>query len=206
MISKTQNIRIAVQKNGRLRQSSLEFLTSLGLEFIMPENGELIVVCNNAPVELLLVRNSDIPAYVKNCVADFGIVGENVLFEQDQTNLAIEKLGFGKCSLVIAVPENSSIKKAEDLSGERIATSYPNSIKKFLATLNIPASLIVIEGSVEIATGLGLADAICDISQTGNTLRAHKLSPLVTVLASEAVLIASPVKRPEQLDFIKKFL
>lgn len=205
-MTKIQNVRIAVQKNGRLRQSSLEFLTSLGLEFIMPENGELIVACNNAPVELLLVRNSDIPAYVQNGVADFGVVGENVLFEQDQTSLAIKKLGFGKCLLVIAAPENSPIKKAEDLSGERIATSYPNSIKKFLAERNIPASLIVIEGSVEIATGLGLADAICDITQTGNTLITHKLCPLATVLASEAVLIASPVKRPEQSDFIKRFL
>lgn len=201
-----RKIRVAIQKKGRLRQLGLDFLTSVGLRFALPENGELIVPCDNAEVELLLVRNSDIPVYVQNGIADFGIVGENVLYEQNRSELSFKKLGFGKCCLVVAAPENSAIKRVEDLYGERVATSYPNSVRKFFAERNIPASIIVINGSVEIAPGLGLADAICDIVQTGNTLRSYGLSQIDKVLDSEAVLIVSPIKHYRQSEFIQRFL
>lgn len=201
-----KNLRLAVQKNGRLFDASLAYLKKLNLDFPTPLRGELIIPCRNAAIELLLVRNSDIPEYVSDGIADFGIVGENVLDEQGRSLTVVKKLGFGRCSLVIAVPVTSTFKTVSDLSGERIATSYPNSLKKFLAKNNTPASLIVIQGSVEIAPELGLADAVCDITQTGKTLTAHKLTPLATVLKSEAVLIESPGANINKTEFIKKYL
>lgn len=137
--------------------------------------------------EAILVRNSDIPVYVDSGVADFGIVGENVLFEQDCRLPVVAKLGFGKCSLVIAAP-----KKIQNLSEERIATSYPNTLKKYLKKNRINASIIKINGSVEICPGLGLCDAICDITQTGRTLKENRLKVIEKIMDSEAVLISSP--------------
>ena len=205
-MTKLENLRIAVQKNGRLREASLNFLRTIGLTFDLPTNGELIVPCANAPVELLLVRNSDISEYVTNGIADFGIVGENILVENERPLPVVKKLGFGICKLIIAVPKGSRSERVEDLAGERIATSYPNSLKKFLRAKGIPASLIVIQGSVEIAPELGLADAVCDITQTGNTLKAHGLIPIATVLESEAVLVESPNANRAKEEFIKKFV
>lgn len=186
---KTKPLRIAIQKNGRLRKASLAFLKSLGLKFNLKKNSRYVVPCNNANLELLLVRNSDIPEYVKNNAADFGIVGQNVLYEKPNEFKILRKLGFGRCRLVIAVPRGGSIKTIKDLSGERIATSYPNSLKAFLAKRGLPASIIPIKGSVEIAPEIGLADAVCDITQTGKTLRKHKLKILTTIVKSQAVLI-----------------
>jgi ATP phosphoribosyltransferase len=138
-------------------------------------------------IEPLLVRNSDIPVYVNYGIADFGIVGENVLLEQNCKLKIVKKLGFGKCSLIIAAP-----KGVKDLFEERIATSYPNTLRKYLRKKKINASIIKINGSVEICPALGLCDAVCDITQTGKTLKENKLKIIEKVLDSQAVLIKSP--------------
>jgi ATP phosphoribosyltransferase len=201
----TKNLRIAIQKNGRLRYPSLDYIVSLGLVF-NPEDmdKQMVVGCLNSEIELLFVRNSDIPEYVKSGVADFGIVGENVLYERGDNLPIVKKLGFGKCDLIIASPEKSNIKSVADLNDERIATSYPNSLRKFLSENGVRASMIVINGSVEIATSLNLADAVCDITQTGNTLRCYNLIPFATILKSEAVLIESPFKSKNKELFLEK--
>lgn len=152
-------------------------------------------------VETILVRNSDIPVYVGSGVADFGIVGENILFEQECRLPVITKLGFGKCSLVIAAP-----KKIKDLSEERIATSYPNTLKKYLKQNKINASIIKINGSVEICPGLGLCDAICDITQSGRTLKENRLKVIEKIMDSEAVLISSPNLSQDKRTKFEKLL
>jgi len=143
---KRNNIRIAIQKEGRLRNPSLEYLESLGLQFPKENGRTLVVPCKNADAEILYVRHSDVPQYVQNGAADFAIVGDNVLYEKDFKIREVEKLNFGKCSLVIAVPLDSSIQKIQDLEGERIATSYPNSLRKFLQKQKINAAIIEIRG------------------------------------------------------------
>lgn len=184
-------IRIAIQSKGRLAEESINFLNSLGLSF-NPNGRNYIVRCTNFDIEILFLRDDDIPEYVESSVADFGIVGENVLLEKETEATILKKLGFGRCSLVIAVPENSPINKPADLEGERIATSYPNILRKFLEKEKINAAIIQIKGSAEIAPSLNLADAICDLTQTGQTLKENKLKPIFTILESQAVLIQTP--------------
>ena len=203
---KRNNIRIAIQKEGRLRNPSLEYLESLGLQFPKQNGRTLVVPCKNADAEILYVRHSDVPQYVQNGAADFAIVGGNVLYEKDFKIREVEKLNFGKCSLVIAVPLDSSIQKIQDLEGERIATSYPNSLRKFLQKQKINAAIIEIRGSVEVAPALGLADAICDLTQTGNTLKENSLKPIETLFDSMAVFIESPFESIQKDKFIKKFI
>lgn len=197
-----RNLRIAIQKNGRLRYPSLNYVTSLGLVFDLEDlDRQMVVGCLNSAVELLFVRNSDIPEYVKSGVADFGIVGENVLYERSDNLPIVKELGFGKCDLIIASPTDSCIKTVPDLYDERIATSYPNSLKRFLVVNNINASVVVINGSVEITPALNLADAICDITQTGRTLKQNNLTPIATVMKSQAVLITSPFNNDQKQIF-----
>lgn len=203
---KRNNIRIAIQKEGRLRNPSLEYLESLGLQFPKENGRTLVVPCKNADAEILYVRHSDVPQYVQNGAADFAIVGGNVLYEKDFKIREVEKLNFGKCSLVIAVPLDSSIKKIQNLEGERITTSYPNSLRKFLQKQKINAAIIEIRGSVEVAPALGLADAICDLTQTGNTLKENSLKPIETLFDSMAVFIESPFESRQKDEFIKKFI
>ena len=203
---KRKTIRIAVQKEGRLKKDSVEYLQSLGLEFSKEDVRKLIVSCKNAPVEILYVRHSDIPQYVQYGAVDFGIVGANLLYEKNFKVKVIKQFDFGRCSLVIAVPLNSPIQETKDLEGERIATSYPNSLRKFLEQQKISAAIIEIKGSVEIAPLLGLADAICDLTQTGKTLRENKLRPIKTLFDSKALLIESPFKSKEKTEFTNKFL
>jgi len=193
-------LRIAVQSHGRLSEPSLEFLRSLGLEF--RTNGRVLITsCENLSLDILHLRDDDIPEYVSRQVADFGIVGENVLREKGAKVKVLKKLGFGRCSLVIAVPENSSLRSPADLEGERIATTYPKILAGFLKEKKINAAIIPIEGSVEIAPSLNLADAICDLTQTGKTLKEHHLVPIVKILDSEAVLIESPAVKKEKSEF-----
>ena len=199
------NIRIAVQKKGRLYEPSLEFLRSIGLKF--KDNGrDLIVPCEGGDVELLFVRNGDIPEYVNAGVADFGIVGENVLIERKSNLKAVKKLGFGKCSVVLAVPEKSKIKSVVDLVGERIATSYPRTLKSFLSNNSVSASLIEIKGSTEITPFLNLSDAVCDITQTGNTLKDNDLKVIAKILDSEAVIVKCPVSSKIKWKEFEKML
>ena len=191
-MTSAKNIRIAIQKQGRLQDPSLNFIRSLGFELKKEQLGELIIQCTNAPVEILFVRNIDIPEYIKAGVADFGIVGENIIYERGERYNIIKRLGFGKCKLIIASPRESSLRTIENLQDERIATSYTKSLQDFLRQNNINASIIEINGSVEITPKLGLSDAICDIVQTGNTLKTYELEPIATIFESEAVFIESP--------------
>lgn len=185
------NVRIAVQGKGRMADKSLEYLYSLGLRFVA--NGRnCIAKCENYDLDILFLRDDDIPKYVERGVADFGIVGENVVLEQNSRVKILKKLGFCLCSLVIAVLENSRMSRIYDLEGRRIATSYPELLKAFLAEKRIEADVFTLEGSVEIVPSLDLADAICDLAQTGKTLKDNNLKPIATILDSQAVLIQSP--------------
>jgi len=192
--------KIAVQKRGRLAEPSLSFLRSLGLRFNLNERN-LVTPCENYDIDILHLRDDDIPEYVCRSVVDFGIVGENVLYEKNVHVNVIKKLGFCPCSLVIAVPRGSQIKALEDLEGERIATSYPRLLVHFLEEKGINAAIITIKGSIEVTPTLNLADAICDITETGRTLKEHNLVPLVTVLESQAVLMESSFPRQDKSRF-----
>ncbi len=183
--------RIAIQKAGRLTLPSLEFLRNMGLSLPNLDGDELVVKCENREVEVLFIRNSDIPVYIEQDAADFGIVGRNVLTELNAGVKELESLNFGQCSLVIAVAEASGCTTLTELEGERIATSYPRTLKRFLKERNINASIVPIQGSVEIAIQAGLADAICDITQSGKTLCKNRLRVLETVLSSQACLIGN---------------
>lgn len=188
---KQNKIRYAIQKDGRLMDDSIKILSKRGYKCTPTTDRKIIVPSANPNVEIMFVRQCDIPQYVQSGVADFGILGSNVLFEDDYKVDIVEKLGFGKCSLVIAVPKNSKINNISDLEGERIATSYPNSLKKVLNKAKINASIIEIAGSVEATPELNLADAICDITQTGNSLKANNLRIIETIFESQAVMIRS---------------
>ncbi len=203
---KQEKIRIAIQKEGRLKGQSVEFLASLGLEFSRANERALVVPCTNADVEILYVRHADAPQYVQNGAADFAVVGGNVLHENQFNVKEVKELNFGICSLVIAVPRASPLATIRGLEGERIATSYPNSLRRFLQKQKINAAVIELKGSVEAAPALGLADAICDLAQTGNTLRENNLVPIETVFRSTAVLIESPFAREQKNEFIQRFL
>src|SRR5690606_7031596 len=179
---------IAIQQSSRLNEKSVELLKNCGLSF---ENykSSLISSVSNFPLEILFLRDDDIPEYVQDGIADLGIVGENVINETEVDVAYLQRLGFGKCSLKIAIPNNSDVKVLADLHGKSIATSYPVILKKFLSENNIEADIRTIRGSVEISPGLGLSDAICDLVSTGGTLKSNGLKPFADVLHSEAVLI-----------------
>jgi ATP phosphoribosyltransferase len=181
--------RIAIQKNGRLFDGSIKYLREKGYEFDI-QQGQLIAEGSN-DTELLLVRNSDIPEYMKQKVADMAIVGENVLVEKDLNFKIIERLDFAKCKLVIAVLKDSKIKKLEDLNLQRIATSYPKTLRKFLKKNKINAAIIEIKGSVEACPKLGMSDAVFDVVQTGKTLKVNNLEVLAEVATSQALLISN---------------
>jgi ATP phosphoribosyltransferase len=191
---KNTRLKIAIQKKGRLNEASLAFLRSLGLIFA-PNGHSLVQKCENRDIDLILLRDDDIPEYVSRGIADFAIVGQNVLLEKAAQADVVRELDFARCKLSIAVPEDSPIKTPADLEGERIATTYPQLLKNYLAQNNINCAIVPISGSVEITPELNLADAICDIVQTGNTLRAHNLIPIVTILESKAVLIANNIAK-----------
>ncbi|WP_207533013.1 ATP phosphoribosyltransferase [Desertivirga arenae] len=183
-----KTLKIAIQKSGRLNEKSVELLKNCGLNF---ENykSSLISPVSNFPLEILFLRDDDIPEYVQDGIADLGIVGENVICETEVEVAYLQRLGFGKCSLKLAVPNQANYQTLADLNGKAIATSYPSILKKFLADNNIQSEIRTISGSVEISPGLGLSDAICDLVSTGGTLKSNGLKPFGDVLHSEAVLI-----------------
>jgi len=185
-----KTLKIAIQKSGRLNEKSVELLKNCGLNF---ENykSSLISPVSNFPLEILFLRDDDIPEYVQDGIADLGIVGENVIQETEVEVSYLQRLGFGKCSLKIAVPNNSDINSLTDLDGKAIATTYPAILGKFLKQQNITSDIRTISGSVEISPGLGLSDAICDLVSTGGTLKSNGLKPFADVMSSEAVLIGS---------------
>ena len=184
------NLKLAVQKKGRLTDKSLELLKLCGLD-IENYSERLVVSVRNFPLDILFLRDDDIPEYVQDGVADVGIVGENVVLEKQSKIKTQEKLGFGRCSLILAHPNDKDLKEIEDLNGKTIATSYPKILKGFLDKNKIDAKIIELNGSVEIAPSLGIADLICDIVSTGNTLMMNKLKKSFKVFDSEAVLISS---------------
>ncbi len=194
-------IKIAIQKSGRLNQYSLNLLKDCG---ILIEKDQLKVVSRNFPVEVFFLRNSDIPQYLKDGVIDLAIIGENLLFEKGNDIEVVENLGFSKCRVSIAVPKNSSISYLKQLNGKKIATSYPNTLNSFLKKNNIKCETHIINGSVEIAPNIGLADAICDIVSSGSTLFKNNLKELKTLLNSEAVLAISPKVKSNKLEIIEK--
>lgn len=183
-----KTLKIAIQKSGRLNEKSVELLKNCGLSF---ENykSSLISPVSNFPLEILFLRDDDIPEYVQDGIADLGIVGENVINETEVDVAYLQMLGFGKCSLKLAIPNQCSIKTLSDLNGKTIATSYPVILRKFLEKNFVQADIRTISGSVEISPGLGLSDAICDLVSTGGTLKSNGLTPFADVLHSEAVMI-----------------
>ena len=185
-----ENLRIAIQRAGRLGEPSVELLRKCDISV---ENGlgKLRSTARNFPLEVLFVRDDDIPRYVEDGVADLGIVGENILAEGDSDVEQLLKLGFGRCRLAVAVPRGSSYEHVSDLTGRRIATTYPKILGRFLAESAVEAEIHEISGSVEIAPSIGLADAVCDLVSSGNTLFTNGLTEVETVFRSEAVLIGT---------------
>jgi ATP phosphoribosyltransferase len=198
-------LRIAIQKSGRLQEGSLALLKETGLSF---SNGkdQLKTQARNFPVEVLFLRDDDIPQYVEDRVADIGIVGENVWIEKQKNTDIIKRLDFAKCRLSMAVPRTENYSGLEWLAGKNIATSYPNIVKEFLKRNNIDAGIHEISGSVEIAPSIGLADAICDLVSTGSTLLSNGLKEVEVVLHSEAVIISSHGLEAEKQTILNKLL
>lgn len=200
-----KNIRIAIQKSGRLHDDSMRLLKECGIDAGNSRN-QLKVTATNFPAELFFLRDDDIPEYVQDGVADIGFVGENVVLEKNKKVSTIEKLGFGKCRLSIAVPNKKKIKSPQDLAGKKIATSYPNILSAYLKKQKIKADIHTISGSVEIAPKIGLADAICDLVSSGNTLFSNELVETETILQSEAVIISTPGLAATQQQLLQKLL
>jgi ATP phosphoribosyltransferase len=198
-------LRIAIQKSGRLQEGSLDLLKESGLSF---GNGkdQLKAQARNFPVEVLFLRDDDIPQYVEDKVADVGIVGENIFIEKRKKNQLVKRLDFAKCRLSIAVPRSENYDGIKSLDGKNIATSYPNIVRDFLEKNGINAGIHEISGSVEIAPGIGLADAICDIVSTGSTLLGNGLKEVEVVMQSEAVVIANPDLVIEKQEILEKLL
>ena len=198
-----KKLRIAIQKSGRLNQDSLQLLKNCGISI---DNGkdQLKADASNFPLEVFYLRNGDIPQYLRDGVVDIAIIGENVLIEKGNDLEFVERLGFSKCKVSIAVPKDSDANSLKDLAGKRIATSYPETVKKFLKDQNIDAQLHQINGSVEIAPNIGLADGICDIVSSGSTLFKNGLKEIEVLLKSEAVLAVSPEISDERLAILKK--
>ena len=184
-------IRLAVQKSGRLNEDSLRLIKDCGISI---DNGkdQLKAAARNFPMEVFFLRNGDIPQYLRDGVVDLAILGENLLAEKGTDLEVIEPLGFSKCRVSIAVPKGTAFKEIQDLEGKRIATSYPNTVKTFLKENKLKADLHIINGSVEIAPNIGLADAVCDIVSSGSTLFKNNLKEVVQIAKSQAVLVASP--------------
>jgi ATP phosphoribosyltransferase len=182
-------LRIAIQKSGRLFEDSMKLLKECGIEV---NNGtkQLKTIAENFPLELLFLRDDDIPQYVYDGVADIGIVGQNVMVEKNKKVKEIKPLGFGKCRLSIAVAKNEKYNSIKDLEGKRIATSYAVILDKYLKENNVNAEIHEISGSVEIAPSIGLAEAICDLVSSGSTLFTNGLKEAEVIMRSEATLIA----------------
>ncbi|MFT6602152.1 ATP phosphoribosyltransferase [Dokdonia sp. LLG6352-1] len=201
----SQKIRIAIQKSGRLNEESLQLLKNCGVSI---DNGkdQLKAIARNFPLEVLYLRNGDIPQYLRDGVVDIAILGENTLIEKGKDLPIIERLGFSKCKVSLAIPKGQEYNSVKDLEGKRIATSYPNTVREYLAEKGVNAELHIINGSVEIAPNIGLADAICDIVSSGSTLFKNNLKEVEQMLTSEAVLTASPTisdERKELLETLK---
>ncbi|MFD1553199.1 ATP phosphoribosyltransferase [Putridiphycobacter roseus] len=193
-------LKIAIQKSGRLSTDSINLLKSCGI-FIDNGKDQLKANATNFPLEVLYLRNADIPQYLEDGIVDIGIVGENLLIEKEKKVTTVQQLGFSKCKLSLAVPKKVEVGDLSYFEGKKIATSYPNTLTKFLEKNSINADIHHISGSVEIAPNIGLADGICDIVSSGNTLFKNGLKESIVLLESQAVLVKS-----NQLDVEKEKL
>lgn len=196
-------LKIAIQKSGRLNEDSLKILKDCGISI---DNGkdQLKASARNFPLEVFYLRNGDIPQYLRDGVVDVAIIGENVLIEKGEEITVVEKLGFSKCRVSLAIPKDVSFNSVKDFEGKRIATSYPNTVKNYLKEKGVNANLHIINGSVEIAPNIGLADAVCDIVSSGSTLFKNNLKEVEVMLTSEAVLAVSPKLDNEAEKILQK--
>lgn len=198
-----EKLKIAIQKSGRLNEDSVKLLKDCGISI---DNGidQLKVEASNFPLEVMFLRNSDIPQYLIDGVIDIAIIGSNLLYEKGQNINVVEKLGFSKCKVSVATPKNFNYTSVKDLEGKKIATSYPNTVNQFFASKGVNVELHQISGSVEIAPNIGLADAIVDIVSSGSTLFKNGLKEVELILKSEAVLAASPKISTEGQEILNK--
>lgn len=198
-------LKIAIQKSGRLYEESLQLLKDCGI-FVNNGKDQLKVPVDNFPMEIMYLRNSDIPQYLEDGVVDVAILGENLLIEKGKNIKTIQQLGFSKCRVSLAVPKEVESDEISYFQGKKIATSYPNTLKNFLENQGIVSDIHVISGSVEIAPNIGLADGICDIVSSGSTLFKNGLRETVTLLKSEAVLAQTPQLSAEKEAILEKFV
>ena len=198
-------LKIAIQKSGRLNQDSLKLLKDCGISI---DNGkdQLKVTAPNFPLEILYLRNADIPQYLEDGVVDVAIIGENLLIEKQKNIEIIERLGFSKCRVSLAIPKEVDYDSINYFEGKKIATSYPNTLLNYLSKNEVNAEIHAISGSVEIAPNIGLADGICDIVSSGSTLFKNGLKEIQVMLRSEAVLAKSPKIEAEQKQILDKLL
>ena len=196
-------LKIAIQKSGRLNEDSIQILKDCGIS-INNGNDQLKATASNFPLEVLYLRNSDIPQYLIDGVVDAAIVGDNLLVEKGKNIQVVEKLGFSKCKVSVAVPKSFNYNSVKALEGMRIATSYPNTVLDFFNSKNVTVDLHQISGSVEIAPNIGLADAIVDIVSSGSTLFKNNLKEVEVIFKSEAVLAVSPKMSPENKVILDK--
>lgn len=198
-------LRIAVQSKGRLYDETMMLLEEAGIKL----NGGkriLLVSAKDFPVEILFLRDDDIPESVANGVADVGIVGENEYVEKGSKAQLVKRLGFSKCRLSLAIPKDEKYEGSEWFNGKTIATSYPVILDAYLKEQNVQANIHVITGSVEIAPGIGLADAIFDIVSSGSTLVSNQLKEVEVVMRSEALLISAPQLSPDKQAILEELL
>ena len=200
-----KRINLAIQKSGRLNKDSLDLLSKCGIK-IDNYKDQLKASSTNFPMEVYFLRNSDIPKYIDDGVVDIAILGENLLIEKDFNINVLKKLGFSKCKVSIAIPNNKKFNSLEDLNNLKIATSYPNTLKKFLNIQNINANIHIINGSVEIAPNIGLSDAICDIVSSGSTLYKNNLKEVFILHESQAVIAGNNPLNKIKKELIDKFL
>jgi len=198
-------LRLAIQKSGRLSERSLQFIDECGIKYHR-NKAKLKSTSYNFPLEILFLRDDDIPGYVARGVADIGIVGENVLAEKGEVVAITEKMGFSKCRLSIAVPNGMQYESIHSLADKRIATSYPNLLTQFLDQNGVNAQIHEISGSVEIAPGIGLSDGICDLVSTGSTLMSNGLKEVEVIFRSQAVMINYPQLSPAKTAILDKLL
>jgi ATP phosphoribosyltransferase len=198
-------LRIAIQKSGRLFDDSVAILKECGID-LRNVKDRLKTESDNFPLEVLFLRDDDIPQYVEDAVADVGIVGENVVYEKNKQVEVVEQLGFGKCRLSLAIPRGNDFPGATSLNGKRIATSYPFLVNKYIEQNKIKAEIHEISGSVEIAPGIGLADVVCDLVSSGSTLFMNGLKEVETILQSQAVLIRNKKLNEGKLQLLNKLL
>jgi ATP phosphoribosyltransferase len=198
-------LKIAIQKSGRLYDDSVQLLKECGID-LRNVKDRLKTESDNFPLEVFFLRDDDIPQYVEDGVADIGIVGENVLFEKNKQAEIVERLGFGKCRLSVAIPRIQEYGGVQSLQGKRIATSYPFLVNEFLAKQQVKAEIHEISGSVEIAPGIGLADVVADLVSSGSTLLMNGLKEVEVIMQSQAVLIRNQSLQQEALQLLDKLL